>query len=445
MKMDDFNKFIFDIAVYVPIAISIISFLVTILSLLLKKVNKTAKRCLCLCAFLIFCISTAIAFYKTTLVAVPKVVNISYESAIQTLQEHGLILAEFDEKLVNNSIIVVEQSPVENTIVRKNSKITLKVKTIVPTSGTGEVVPPPTVINSIGNKYYQNNDGHICAQGDSYYIATDDSIYWTDSDFQKFIKLVEADSPMNLNVIGNDIYYSTENGIYRVKYDGTDKKLLFDTNCRTLKIQVLNGVIYFIKADDTKLYYGPTSGGKYNNVYNKDIANFTTIGLQIFVCNAEVERFSSNNYPKRTSARSISAITLNGEAENIIYAENNDIFKRVNGNLGVYENALYFLTQEGLYSINEGVSKVCDINFGDALCIIDNYAFYTTSENNHWEIVKYDLVNKVSKVYTVPIDNIMVVPQYVYPTNDKIVFSVDLSTWYSIDQNNGSFSILNIS
>lgn len=61
--MDDFNKFIFDIAVYVPIAISIISFLVTILSLLLKKVNKTAKRCLCLCAFLIFCISTAIAFY----------------------------------------------------------------------------------------------------------------------------------------------------------------------------------------------------------------------------------------------------------------------------------------------------------------------------------------------------------------------------------------------
>lgn len=448
--MDTFNSFIQQIGTVVPIGASIIFALGALFSWLGtktkddtgpngKKEKHHSKSFLSVLFFILFCLSLATGVYQRQLVQVVDVTGRSYAEACNTLKNMYLNVDESSAPL-NPTDEVISQSPTKGTYVLKWTPIHLVTKEHLDPSDKSN----DSYKDELTNLSYLNNGGFVCKQDDNYFLATDSAIYITNQQFSDFDIVTYEDSPMNLIIAGEYIYYSTENGIYRIKSDGSEKSLIFYTGCRTLKMQIANSCLYYLKATDSKLYYGPNSGGKSEIFYDSEISNFCVAGLRIYVCDAKIEKRFPNHYPMRTASRSITYVSFNREFETTIYPYSNNPIAVVDGNLCTQNEILYFSTMEGIYAypIQGTYQKVINIDATDSLCVQNEYIYCSPRDTEVKCITQYQISDgKLIDTYYIPL-NFNTMFRFIFPTEEKIILSTDLVTWYSLDKNTKEFSTL---
>lgn len=457
--MEMFNSIVKQIGLICPIVVSIVSTLFSIFVFVIPKItkkkknsgivvndekaNRTRKSQIVLFILFVFIalICIGVAIYQTQLVQVIDVTGRSYAEACSALKDLYLNVDE-SASPVDPTEKVISQFPSKGIYVLKWTSVLLATKEEPDNPNTADSNNTDQLINIS----YQNNGGSICKQGENYFLATDSAIYVTNKHFNDFKVVTYEDNPINLNSVGDYIYYSTENGIYRIRSDGSEKSILFYTDCRTLKMKIANGCLYYIKATDSKLYYGPNSGGKSEILYNSEISNFCIIGLDIYVCDAIIERSPNNNYPIRTQFQSITCISFNGENKTTIYPYNNIAEMVVDGNLCAHNGILYFSTMEGVYAYpNQGTyKKLFNIDATDSLCVFDDYVYCSPRNSEVKSIVQYQISDgKLINTYYIPL-SFETTFHFIFPTEEKIILSTDLVTWYTIDKESKEFSIINL-
>jgi hypothetical protein len=97
-----------------------------------------------------------------------------------------------------------------------------------------------------------------------------------------------SDEPLSINVMGGWIYYCTENGVYRIKTDGSRKRQLVVGN--TSKAIVDGGRIYYsIVSKDygAKLYSIKSDGSDRKKIGKDRVYSFNIANGVVYYSNAE--------------------------------------------------------------------------------------------------------------------------------------------------------------
>lgn len=368
-----------------------------------------------------------------------------YEENIKKSKKHKLELALW---IVFTILLIILSAKYQSNIIGYFASSTPS----APSSGiseNGESDKPskpkytsPQNINSCGNPYYQNNGGCFCEQDGVYYIATANGIYSSSNNFENFTLLNDSTSAMNLNVIGDYIFYSTGDGIYRMRLDGEMNQKLIDTGCQTISMQVQNSMIYYINAMDFKLYIAPALGGSAAVLYDNEIIQFLINGAYIYVIDANIEQ-SLNSYSHIRRFKSLTRMLTNGSEKTVISDKWNTEYKDI-FDIGICNDNLYFCLYDGLYTStfpNNECFKV-DESFGSrGLSIYNNNAYYMTYKNKKTHFIQTNLINNYSKDYGALFNN-DTQTQWIFPTEEKIIITFDLLTWYSVDIDDGSVNTL---
>lgn len=125
-----------------------------------------------------------------------------------------------------------------STSTSTSTKTTTTTKTAMTTTtvtNPGEFVPDyrPGYANTVGNTTYNifNNDGLITKQDEWLYYSANYALrkVRTDGTEQQIITKIKHETVYQLNIIGDYLYYRIyHDGIYRVRTDGSDTKLIVD-------------------------------------------------------------------------------------------------------------------------------------------------------------------------------------------------------------------------
>lgn len=129
----------------------------------------------------------------------------------------------------------VKNNSCEDAKLTPNTKYTYKVAAKYSDGTVGELSEEKSIYTY--NKYGRNSSSGICtSQGEWIYftdtksdiVNSDTSIYKMKNDGSEFIKLCDC-SAEEINVVGEYLYYADYNLIYRIKTDGTEKELIYNT------------------------------------------------------------------------------------------------------------------------------------------------------------------------------------------------------------------------
>ncbi len=102
----------------------------------------------------------------------------------------------------------------------------------------------PVKENIYKDSTYKSNNGYFSKQDKMYYFATSVGIYKTNNDFEECELITEDQNAQYLNVIGDWIYYSTDNGIYSVKTNGKEKSLIVELDDYPIDMMIVDKRIY---------------------------------------------------------------------------------------------------------------------------------------------------------------------------------------------------------
>lgn len=129
-----------------------------------------------------------------------------------------------------------------------------------------------SVENSNNNGLGVENDEHI------FYIHNGTALVKTDKELNFEEVILQTDNYYwheNLNLVGDWLYYTSEESLYRIKTDGTDNQVLYDLGY-IRDVHVTGEGIYFINfEDDFNVYRMDLNGQNVNRIMNvqaKDIA-----------------------------------------------------------------------------------------------------------------------------------------------------------------------------
>lgn len=331
------------------------------------------------------------------------------------------------------SYFLAKQKGVKETIVEDITEATNSVEEFVP-----DYTPGNEKIRE--NSTYINNFGCLAVQDQKIYISTQNCILKMNSDSTHIENVLDVNA-RNLNVLGDWIYYSKNNGIYKVRTDGDLNQQILDVTMGVYKMIVNEKGIYFINREDMKLYFMCVDGTKVKRVLEDPIIAFcfarngcliyTTVELQYDVEGNE------NGY--RT--QSLYAMDMD-KNKTLIMTYKMGEFGAVDEapiDLCEYGMDIIYCNYFGLFrvdGINYSITKLSNVG-GTFLCVENGKAYYSGSlpsssstEMSMGNIICVDLQNGDVSNLGKPFEENGNVT-YIYPVNGNIIISYDRSEWYS--------------
>lgn len=221
---------------------------------------------------------------------------------------------------------------------------------------------------------YKNNYGFFSKQDEMYYFATTFGIYKMTSSLEK-CELVSDDSyPKFLNVLGDWIYYATIEGIYKIKTNGSNKTLIIQLDGYPIDMSIANGMIYYIKPDDLKLYSNSIVGNCERCLIDRNTYKFIITDWGIYFIQTEIER----NYDGTITYHIISLNRFEYENGNIhlilenSYDSDGRLIDNVPLDLCDYKSWIAFCNYFGLFLMDKttGRTKKIDDTGGYGLCVL---------------------------------------------------------------------------
>jgi predicted small secreted protein len=183
----------------------------------------------------------------------------------------------------------------------------------------------------------------------------------------------------NVYVAGEWIYYSSysDDKIYTIKTDGTGKRILI--NCRAKSFNIVDDKIYYINSDDT-----------YYSLYmmNLDGSNNTKVRSYYY---QDMVIYNNNiyyKYPYKGNEGKLYSGAVGGKSEKKLC---DDIVGKIN----VYNDVIYYINESdknNIYRINidgTGRKKLLDVNTW-GISIIDEWIYYNKFDDGNLYKVKID-------------------------------------------------------
>jgi len=300
--------------------------------------------------------------------------------------------------------------------------------------------------NKYGNLEYYNNNALLCTQDGMYYIATREGIYKT-RDFIEFFDVVEGDTILNLCVLGDWIYYSSDKTIYRVRTDGTNRETVHDTSRGVVSMNVSGDWIYFVDNEDGKLYKIIYNGEALTKLTDTGVCKFVVIDYYIYFIEGNYEKKYDTGYS--FEPMKLARITIDGtEYKELPSPKDGDNpFDQRPSGLQYYDGKLYISNYYGLYSFETLTEEyiLCHAGFISSLCIVDDNAFYISHyTESAGAIFCYNLTHGLFDEIETPFMNSLI-PSWFYPTKHGIVFASEYSKWYIMDAKGSRPAFLTVS
>ena len=288
---------------------------------------------------------------------------------------------------------------------------------------------------------YRNNQGFFSKQDQMYYFATSTGIYKINSSFEKCELIVDDIYAIHLNVLGDWIYYSSFDGIYKIRTDGKYKTRIVQLEEIPLDMSVHNKTIYCIKPDDAKLYSNDLNGQNEKCLYNKTVCKFICIDLYIYFVEAEVTKKDNIILSYRTTA--LKKMFYDGsDIQNIFeteYDNDGELLNDAPSNLCAYKDYVVCSNSFSLFLINRYSNDIKKINNqgGYGLCVYNDCAYYSTVKPTvNGYLTKVSLDTYESDTFAKPLNDDSVQLLCIYPVEDKVILMVEREKWYYLDINN---------
>ncbi|MTI48436.1 MAG: DUF5050 domain-containing protein [Firmicutes bacterium] len=223
--------------------------------------------------------------------------------------------------------------------------------------------------NSVGNII--NGNGRVAKQDNYIYFtneerndwASDANLYKINSDGTDKAKLCD-DSPSDINVVGNWVYYISGGNIYKIRLDGTNKTLLNEEYSDYL--QVIGNWMYYIRrpeqGEDYNIYKMKIDGTEETKLNTDFSTDINVVGDSIYYIN-----YSDNDR--------IYKIGTDGSQRALVHDES--VFHMI-----VYEDWIYYYTMnmDVLYKVRvDGTQKKIVIDKPvTSYNIKDDWIYYST-------------------------------------------------------------------
>lgn len=238
----------------------------------------------------------------------------------------------------------------------------------------------------------------------------------------------------DLSINGDWIYYTVEyahgidNGIYRMKKDGSQSECIFKGNVSRLSIY--NEKLYYLLKDDLSIYSLSLTGEESQNVLVGPISHYQLIDEMIYyykgdaissydMITGESKVLGTYKPPfivsgdylyyfdKSTEADGVQSIKRMNVSAN---EEPEVVASDVKGNFFVVEDAIYYekgaLEEKELYrsnldgtDTNKLLSSTLDLTIGSLMSVMDSYIYFTRSyDGEEHDLMRLDPEGNITEV-----------------------------------------------
>lgn len=215
--------------------------------------------------------------------------------------------------------------------------------------------------------------------------------------------------------------------------------LMVQLNSYPLDMAIQYEYLYYIKMSDTRLYSNNLNGENEKCISDKNVTKFICIDSYIYYVQSEIIKNDDT-----ISYRNISLNSMDDNGNDIrtlfknMYDESGGLINETPSDLCEYGEYIVCSNYFGLFLIDKISGEIKQINNkgGYALCVLDNFAYYSTLEpNTNGILSKVSLDSFESETIAKPFeDNSQL--DYIYPVDNKIILTLDCKMWYYLDKNN---------
>ena len=281
--------------------------------------------------------------------------------------------------------------------------------------------------NGYGNLEYFNRGGLVCKQDEMYYISANSALYKT-RDFSSFEYITEGEIIANICVLGDWIYYTSGNTIYKIRTDGAQKEAICETQRGIIRMNAKGDWLYFVSNEDGLLYKVIKNGEALTRLTDIPVSSFIVVGEHIYFTSGVFEKIYDTGHSM--SLEGFYKLSLYTNEISRIALPMSMGHEAIPGDMNYY-NGVFYIFANGLqrFDFESEAFALIDERHMAYTSTIDNRMYYINRLQGEYDsFCYYDVSSNAHVKISTPYENDNYISWF-YPTTHGIIYAHNFADW----------------